>query len=168
MEFNRVVLQYDARGTPKRFYTDGIDVPYYGDLPFQHTQGYVTLLNFMNPFAPKVHVIFGAKRGRGGARARLNLMDFHGGLAVLPSLQKDDVATGSLIHQHLRLMMTRDLGRSVVTCLENEASRVPASGIFGPQAIPNGLQDTARYLHQVHGQPGLCTDKLAIFPDETY
>ena len=44
-EFNRVVLQYDAQGNPKRFYTDGIDVPYYGDLPFQDTQGYVTLLN---------------------------------------------------------------------------------------------------------------------------
>lgn len=122
----------------------------------------------MNPFAPKLHVIFGAKRGRGGARARLNLMDFQGGLAVLPSLQKDEVAIGSLIHQHLRLMMTRDLGRSVITRLENEASRVPASGIFAPHAIPNGLQDTARYLHQVHGQPGLRTDKLAIFLDETY
>lgn len=162
-DFSRIVMNYDANGNPSQFFTDGVNVPYYPRTPVNTTRGFVTLYDHENLQGPKLHVLFGRKEGLGGARSILNMMDFSGGLAVLPAIQKDYVEVGSLIHQHTRIAMTRGLGSNVVKQLDAEVAKMPESGIYAPTAIPDALRPTAIYLRGMARESGLRTDQLGLF-----
>ena len=170
--FDSLALGINANGTPNHWYADGVNIPFYADLPVEDSRGWTVSYDRNNiTNGRNIAVVFGTEKGTvhradgsetSSRRFDLNLQDFVGGVAVLPGLYPGSLSEGAIIDQHIILLPGNGINAATPVQLDALSAHLPPPQVYHAGAELDGeLSAIADRLSGLTNERRVATDNLA-------
>jgi hypothetical protein len=164
--FDGLALAVNANGTPTWWYKAGYNIPNYPNFAVSNTHGYAVVYKISSPStSTAVGLVYGqgqvAPAGAGNTHV-LNSMDWNNGIAILPALNLNDVALGSVIDVTVALVPRRTLTSDMASQLTALVPQIPAPVVYPSNTTFSGeLAYIVPQLQANLNQSGQRTEHLA-------
>ena len=171
-EFDSIAVSIDGNGRPNQSFVDGVNIPRYAHTDVSDTRGWAMSFDRSNRSSGNnLSVVFGTDKGTvyhpdgtetASPHYQLNMLDFEGGMGILPALFPGNIREGAIIDQHLVLLPGDSINASTAAQLDALAAEIPPPRTYHAGFEFNGeMLEIANRLSGLTNESRTATDHLA-------